>query len=230
MPTVRVLVDKNRGEKYGIDYLTESDDEPEDEELQEKLGDHVKLTASDLPPINAANSLADKGSRISFAIQALKEFGTCLESIWQINKRPSDEAYEAAQDHKIIDALKVNIDLNEMKTCLAQGYPFVFDLKTFGLYEKGKKKVLHVMLAVGYIDRMKSFIVRNSWGENIVIFHITDPKYCRDAYSIRRLATDDIGYDNWCYDDHSDNSDEEEDNGNDFYIIDEEVKEKQEKQ
>ncbi|CAF4015540.1 unnamed protein product [Rotaria sp. Silwood2] len=140
MPTVRVLVDKNRGEKYGIDYLTESDDEPEDEELQEKLGDHVKLTASDLPPIK------------------------------------------------------------------------------------------HVMLAVGYIDRMKSFIVRNSWGENIVIFHITDPKYCRDAYSIRRLATDDIGYDNWCYDDHSDNSDEEEDNGNDFYIIDEEVKEKQEKQ
>ncbi|CAF2524397.1 unnamed protein product [Rotaria sp. Silwood2] len=120
MPTVRVLVDKNRGEKYGIDYLTESDDEPEDEELQEKLGDHVKLTASDLPPI----------------------------------------------------------------------------------------KVL----------------------EDIVIFHITDPKYCRDAYSIRRLATDDIGYDNWCYDDHSDNSDEEEDNGNDFYIIDEEVKEKQEKQ
>jgi hypothetical protein len=75
------------------------------------------------------------------AIEALEEFGVCLESIWpydisQVNTRPSDEAYQAAKPHKITGALQVNIDLNEMKSCLAQGFPFAFGLKLYTSFDQ----------------------------------------------------------------------------------------------
>lgn len=74
-------------------------------------------------------------------IEALEKYGTCLESIWpydisMVNERPSDEAYEAAKDHKITEALQVNIDLYEMKSCLAQGFPFAFGLKLFSSFDQ----------------------------------------------------------------------------------------------
>ena len=67
-----------------------------------------------------------------------------------------------------------------MLICLAQGYPFVFG---FAVYEsfltkqvqktgrvampKKKERVIggHAVLAVGYNQREKRFIVRNSWGQ-----------------------------------------------------------------
>ncbi len=75
------------------------------------------------------------------AIEALEESGVCLESIWpydisQVNTRPSDEAYQAAKPHKITEALQVNIDLNEMKSCLAQGFPFAFGLKLYASFDQ----------------------------------------------------------------------------------------------
>ena len=66
----------------------------------------------------------------------MKELGTCLESVWpfkkpQLNQRPSDEAYQQGAEHKIIDSLKLNIDLCEMKSCLARGFPFVFGITIY---------------------------------------------------------------------------------------------------
>lgn len=74
-------------------------------------------------------------------IEALEEFGTCLESVWpydisQVNAKPSDEAYQSAKSHIITQALQVKIDLNEMKSCLAQGFPFAFGLKLFSSFDK----------------------------------------------------------------------------------------------
>jgi C1A family cysteine protease len=74
-------------------------------------------------------------------IEALEELGVCLESIWpydisQVNTKPSNEAYQDARGHTITEALQVNIDLNEMKSCLAQGYPFAFGLQLFASFDK----------------------------------------------------------------------------------------------
>ncbi len=74
-------------------------------------------------------------------IEALEESGVCLESVWpydisQVNTRPSDEAYQDAKGHIITEALQVNIDLNEMKSCLAQGFPFAFGLRLFKSFDK----------------------------------------------------------------------------------------------
>ena len=75
------------------------------------------------------------------AIEALEEFGTCLESIWpydisKVNSRPSDRAFHEAKNHTITEALQVQIDLNEMKSCLAQGFPFAFGLHLFKSFDK----------------------------------------------------------------------------------------------
>lgn len=83
----------------------------------------------------------DSGCSMACAIEALEESGVCLESIWpydisNVNTRPSDEAYQAAKPHKITQALQVNIDLNEMKSCLAQGFPFAFGLKLYTSFDK----------------------------------------------------------------------------------------------
>ena len=87
------------------------------------------------------SSITDSGCTMTCGIEALEEFGTCLESIWpydisQVNARPSAEAYQSAKGHTITQALQVNIDLSEMKSCLAQGFPFAFGLKLFSSFDK----------------------------------------------------------------------------------------------
>jgi hypothetical protein len=87
------------------------------------------------------SDITDSGCSMTCAIEALEESGVCLESIWpydisQVNTRPSDEAYQAAKPHKITEALQVNIDLNEMKSCLAQGFPFAFGLKLYASFDQ----------------------------------------------------------------------------------------------
>ncbi len=87
------------------------------------------------------SSITDSGCTMTDGIEALEEYGVCLETIWpydvsQVNTQPSDEAYQDAKGHTITEALQVNIDLNEMKSCLAQGYPFAFGLQLFASFDK----------------------------------------------------------------------------------------------
>ena len=87
------------------------------------------------------SNITDSGCTMTCVIEALEEQGTCLESIWpydisQVNTRPSEEAYDQAKDHKITEALQVNIDLYEMKCCLAQGFPFAFGLNLFSSFDQ----------------------------------------------------------------------------------------------
>lgn len=89
-----------------------------------------------------SNVLTDSGCTMTSAIEALEEFGACLESIWpydisQVHARPNDRAFDEAKNHKITEALQVEIDLNEMKSCLAQGFPFAFGLQLFKSFDKG---------------------------------------------------------------------------------------------
>ena len=90
-------------------------------------------------------NLEDSGCTVTSAIESLEESGTCLESIWpyvvkRVNKCPSQEAYQAAENSKISDALQVKIDLDEMRSCLAQGFPFVFGLELYDSFDKAEKK------------------------------------------------------------------------------------------
>jgi len=65
--------------------------------------------------------------------------------------------------------------------CLAEGYPFVFGFTVYESFEspavaktgvldmpKPQEKTLggHAVMAVGYDDKAKRFLVRNSWGSD----------------------------------------------------------------
>src|SRR5207302_6720236 len=90
-----------------------------------------------------------------------------------------------------------------MKACLAEGYPFVFGLEIYQSFESsghhgligmprdGEKDLgSHAMLAVGFSDRDRVFVVRNSWGTDW-----GDGGYCYIPYDY--LASDDYTDDCW---------------------------------
>ncbi|CAF2737192.1 unnamed protein product [Rotaria sp. Silwood2] len=96
--------------------------------------------ASDDP----SGNLTDSGCSMTKAIETLEEYGVCLESMWpydisMVNARPDQQCYQAADDYKITEALKIEIDLYQMKSCLAQGFPFAFGLKLFTSFDKASK-------------------------------------------------------------------------------------------
>lgn len=71
-----------------------------------------------------------------------------------------------------------------MKCCLADGFPFVFGLDYFSSFEQSEtnggfvstpnprrheqSNGSHAMLAVGYSDAKQIFIVRNSYGDQLI--------------------------------------------------------------
>ena len=70
--------------------------------------------------------------------------------------------------------------LNQIKGCLAHGYPFVFGFPVYESFESqevaktgvvpmpgSSEQMLggHAVLAVGYDDATQRFLVRNSWGD-----------------------------------------------------------------
>ncbi|CAF4106525.1 unnamed protein product [Adineta steineri] len=179
---------------------------------------------------NYSTTISDTGCSMTCAIEALEEFGTCLESVWpydisRVDIQPDDEAYEQAENHKINEALHVNIDLNEMKSCLAQGFPFAFGLKLYSSFDNAAKNGIvsipnkleqnqksdrsHALLAVGYSDRSNAFIVRNSWGEDwgdkgycyIPYDYLTNSDFCFDVWTIRKVLNDDFDREYWHFDD-----------------------------
>jgi len=127
------------------------------------------------------------GSGIGKAIESLQKFGACSETIYPftkeaVSKAPDEEAYLEAADFLIEDTALVPTDLYAWKHSLAEGYPIIFGLNLFDSFDKQRQKGLvpqpsdsetsrekhgcHAMLAVGYSEVDKVFIVRNSWGED----------------------------------------------------------------
>ncbi|MFO0558407.1 MAG: C1 family peptidase [Polyangiales bacterium] len=127
----------------------------------------------------------DEGSVIGSLIESLKQYGACSEATWPfdaeiVNEQPSDEAYQEASEFLIEDTAVVPTRLEAWKSALAEGYPIIFGISLFRSFDKHRKPGLvpmpspressreshggHAMLAVGYSDQDRVFIVRNSWG------------------------------------------------------------------
>ncbi len=128
----------------------------------------------------------DAGAQIRDGIKSIGHQGVCPEEMWpyiisQFAQKPHLECYKEALKHKAIAYHRVTRSLDLMKGCLAEGYPFVFGFSVYESFEsqetaqtgvlnlpKPKEQLLggHAVLAVGYDDAQKRFIVRNSWGAN----------------------------------------------------------------
>jgi C1A family cysteine protease len=125
----------------------------------------------------------DSGAMIRDGIKTLAKQGVCAEKKWPyvIGKfavKPPSACYRQGLRHQIISYHRV-VTLQEMRMCLAEGYPFVFGFTVYESFEsaavaktgnlnmpKLTEKSLggHAVMAAGYDDATKRFLVRNSWG------------------------------------------------------------------
>lgn len=138
----------------------------------------------------------DSGAQIRDGVKSLAKLGVCPETVWPYDgtpansdgtfpandpaaEKPTDTCYKDALDHRATTYSRVLRDLDQMKACLAEGYPFVFGFTVYTKFESqemAKTGVLsmpgpdedvvggHAVLAVGYDDASQTFLVRNSWG------------------------------------------------------------------
>jgi len=126
---------------------------------------------------------SDSGAMIRDGIKTLAKQGACSEKIWPYNvskfkSKPGPACYQEALQHQITSYRRI-LTLDQMRTCLAEGFPFVFGFSVYESFEsqevartgivnipKPQEQVLggHAVLAVGYDDSKQRFIVRNSWG------------------------------------------------------------------
>jgi C1A family cysteine protease len=125
----------------------------------------------------------DSGAMIRDGIKSLYHEGVCTERkcpyrISSFASKPSKASYVDALEHQIIEYRRL-LAIQEMKVCLADGFPFVFGFSVYESFEsdevtktgiasmpKRSESLLggHAVLAVGYDEIAKSFLVRNSWG------------------------------------------------------------------
>ncbi len=125
----------------------------------------------------------DSGAMLRDGIKTLVKQGACTEKKWPyiISKfaiKPSTACYSEALNYQILAYARINT-VDEMRACLAEGFPFVFGFAVYESFEsqnvaktgivnmpKKNESMLggHAVLAVGYDDKTKRFIVRNSWG------------------------------------------------------------------
>jgi C1A family cysteine protease len=100
-----------------------------------------------------------------------------------------------------------------MKGCLASGYPFVFGFSVYESFESQEVKQTgrvpmpspneqllggHAVLAVGYDDSQRRFIIRNSWGKDwgmqgyftIPYAYLLDDNLADDFWTIRQVENE----------------------------------------
>jgi C1A family cysteine protease len=158
---------------------------------------------------------SDNGAQIRDGIKSVAKQGDCPETDWPYDPskfatKPSATAYKDALKYQALQYQRVPQVLNQLKGCLASGYPFVFGFSVYDAFESDvvaktgvltmpgpKEKLLggHAVLAVGYDDTKQVFIVRNSWGSSWGIkgyftmpyAYLTDSNLADDIWTIRLI-------------------------------------------
>jgi C1A family cysteine protease len=157
----------------------------------------------------------DAGAMLRDGIKTLAKQGVCPEKTWpyvikKFATKPTAACYAQAKPHTISSYQRLSTT-QEMRACLADGYPFVFGFTVYESFEsdamansgtvpmpKKNERVLggHAVCAVGYDDAAKRFIVRNSWGADwgrkgyctMPYAYLADRNLSDDFWTMRKLA------------------------------------------
>ncbi len=126
----------------------------------------------------------DSGATLRDGIKTLSQKGVCDENLWpyvidKFTTKPTVACYTQALVHRIVSYHRLQT-LDEMLTCLADGYPFVFGFTVYESFESpsvAKTGVMpmpapseralggHAVMAVGYDQKNERLLIRNSWGD-----------------------------------------------------------------
>ena len=127
---------------------------------------------------------SDSGAQIRDGIKSVAQWGDCPETEWpydlsQFAIQPPQSCYSDAAKHLVLVYESLDQDLDELRGCLAAGFPFVFGFTVYQSFRVGSRcadrncafagwfeRPLggHAVMAVGYDDASSQFTVRNSWG------------------------------------------------------------------
>ncbi len=125
----------------------------------------------------------DSGAMLRDGIKTLTKQGVCTEKSWpylisKFTDKPPQTCFDEAKKRRIISYHRI-LTHEERLSCLTEGYPFVFGFTVYESFEsqtvaktgvvpmpsKAERTVGgHAVMAVGYDDKSKRFLVRNSWG------------------------------------------------------------------
>lgn len=157
---------------------------------------------------------SDAGAALRDGIKSLNIQGVCPEDMWKYNikkfaTKPSSKCYSTAKKNEVQQYLSINnTSLNDIKQCLALGFPFVFGISVYESFmsdEVAKTGIVpmpklnesleggHATLGVGYDDSKKMIITRNSWGLDwgingyfyLPYDYITSSQLASDFWTIR---------------------------------------------
>jgi C1A family cysteine protease len=126
----------------------------------------------------------DSGAQVRDGIKSVSTLGAPPETDWpykiaEFAAKPPPSAYTDAKQDVVTIYARVAQTLVQMQGCLAEGYPFVFGFTVYDSFEspevaqtgiipmpaQGETVVGgHCVVAVGYDDTTREFIIRNSWG------------------------------------------------------------------
>jgi C1A family cysteine protease len=159
---------------------------------------------------------SDSGAQIRDGVKSVARQGDCPETEWpydiaKFREQPPKKCYADAIKHRVISYQRLTPLLNQLKGCLASGWPFVFGIAVYESFEsprvaktgvvpmpQPKEQAIggHAILAVGYDDSQDRFIVRNSWGPKwgmkgcftLPYAYATDRGLASDFWTIRVVA------------------------------------------
>ena len=131
--------------------------------------------------------LEDSGASIRDTIKCVHRFGVCKEATWRYDihkfyQQPPESAYREAHGNIVSKYERLQQDIHQFRACLKDNCPFLFSFEVFGSFYNidctGLMKMplpleyesppigRHAVMAVGYDDRSKNFIILNSWGQS----------------------------------------------------------------
>lgn len=155
----------------------------------------------------------DSGAQVRDGIKSVATLGAPPETDWkydikEFTQKPPSKAFSDAKKDIVSSYARVAQNLTQMQGCLAEGYPFVFG---FSVYESFESETVaqtgvvpmptsgeavvggHCVLAVGYDDSNRTFIIRNSWGADwgvkgycfMPYEYLLSPQLASDFWTIR---------------------------------------------
>ena len=157
----------------------------------------------------------DHGAQIRDGIKSVATLGAPPETDWpyaieKFSQKPPSVAFKDAKTKLVTLYQRLIQDANTMRGCLASGYPFVFGFTVYESFEgpdvaktgivplpASDEKVVggHAVMAVGYDDATREFIVRNSWAADwglkgyfrIPYSYLTSASLASDFWTIRAV-------------------------------------------
>jgi hypothetical protein len=162
----------------------------------------------------------DHGAQLRDGIKSVAHTGTCFEGkntgqwayvLSRFRTPPPKECFAMAVKDRVLGYSRIIQSVDQMRGCLASGFPFVFGFAVYHSWTTAQKDgrvplpavdepVIggHAVMAVGYDDRTQQFTIRNSWGEEwgdrgygtMPYAYLTNLHLAGDFWTIRLISRD----------------------------------------